>query len=325
MRAIVIRNPGKESRLERVERPSLEPDFRNAVIRVHAFGVNRADLLQRMGRYPAPPGIVPDIPGLEYSGEILHLPKDQVCGWKVGDRVMGIVSGGAYAEEVLSPVDHLFPIPERMNFGEAASLPEAFVTAWDALVLQGGLSAKSTLLIHAAGSGVGRAALEVSREMGAEVFATSRTPAKLARIEATYGVQTQLRQGDWPLQLQEKVPEGFSLVLDLVGGEEAGIGLTLLRSKGTLVVVGLTGGVRTELRLDQLLMKRATLKGTVLRSRTHEEKSEIFAVFAQEWLPRFSAGRVGSILDTKMSVEDVGKAHERMHANDTFGKLVLEW
>ena len=324
MKVLSIVDPGKESRMFSEERPALQPGPETALITVEAFGINRADLLQRAGRYPAPADVVQDVPGLEYAGSIAELGEHS-SKWRVGDRVMGIVSGGAYADHLLAHVHHLIPIPEGFAPHEAASVPEAYVTAWDALSLQGEMKEGDKVLIHAVGSGVGRAAVELCLAKGAIPVGTSRTPWKLEKIQKQYGIETVLRAGEWWKDSGWAQSGEFDLILDLVGGPEVNHSLGLLVSRGALIVVGLTAGIRAELRLDILLGKRARLMGTVLRSRSIHEKAALMSRFGREVLPLFERGELHSLCEERYSVDQIEQAHQRMGQNETFGKLVVEW
>jgi len=324
MKVISIAEPGQESKMLQEERPALRPGSDTVLITVEAFGINRADLLQRAGRYPAPAGVVQDVPGLEYAGTIAELGEHS-GNWSVGDRVMGIVSGGAYAQQVLGNVHHLIPIPEGFSSHDAASIPEAYVTAWDALLLQGEMKEGDKVLIHAVGSGVGRAAVELCLAKGAIPVGTSRTPWKLERIREQYGIETVLRAGEWWKESEWAQSGQFDLILDLVGGQEVNQSLRLLVSQGALIVVGLTAGIRTELRIDVLLGKRARLMGTVLRSRSADEKAALMSQFVAEVLPMFERGELHSLCEERYSVDQIEQAHQRMGQNETFGKLVVEW
>ena len=248
MKVIAIKEMGPDSQLVLEERDADPRPEGWSRIAVQAFGVNRADLLQRAGRYPAPRGVAADIPGLEFAGEVIETGNDS--RWNVGDPVMGLVSGGGYSTEVICNDGHLLPKPANLSWEEAAGVVEAFLTAWDGMILQGNLSAGGTALIHAAGSGVGVAAVQLAKWTGASVTGTSRTPWKLERLKRDYGIKTVLRKNEWWENTQ--IDGRCDVVLDLVGGGETSRNVTCLRSQGTVVVVGLTAGVRTEVRLDQL-------------------------------------------------------------------------
>ena len=264
MRAIVITTPGGPDVLQLQDRPTPEPSRGEVRVRVRATAVNRADLLQRAGAYPAPAGSPADIPGLEVAGEVDSLG-DGACEVAVGDRVFGIVGGGGYAEYIVVPARTLVRIPERLSFVEAAAVPEAFVTAWDAMVSQAHLTAGETVLIHAATSGVGTAGVQLARAIGAQVIGTGRSAAKLARA-CDLGLTARVVVTDWQFAaevIRHTGGRGADVVLELVGGAYVAEDLACLASLGRIVVVGLLGGAETELDLGLLMRKRAQIRGTV--------------------------------------------------------------
>lgn len=322
MRAIVITRPGGPEVLQLAERPAPRPAAGELLVRVHAAGVNRADLLQRLGRYPAPAGAPADIPGLEYAGVVAEAGSE-AGDWRPGDRLMGIVAGGAYAELVVTPGEHALPIPQGWSFPEAAAVPEVFLTAFDALALQGGLARGDRVLVHAVGSGVGVAGLQLAKAAGAVVAGTSRTPAKLERA-AAYGLdRAVLVSGAF-----EPGPELLGwpdLILDLVGGSYLEGNLKCVAPKGRILVVGLTGGRDGRLDLGALLAKRVTMVGTVLRSRSGEEKATLTQAFRQRVLPQFERGELRPVLDQVFAARDAAEGHRYVEANQNFGSVVLEF
>ena len=323
MRAIIIKNPGRDATLVPVERPAPEPGPGEVVVAVAAVGVNRADVLQRRGLYPAPAGAPADIPGLEFSGTICRLGEG-ARGHAVGDRVMGLVPGGAYAEQVVLHARELMPVPRSIDLVDAAAIPEAFATAWDAMHLQGGLRAGQSVLIHAVASGVGSAAMQLARASGARAIGTSRTPAKLLRcaeLGLDHGIDTS--EGSFADAARALVPEGVDLVLDLVGGEYVKESLGALRASGTMICVGLLAGARAELPMGLLLSRRLTLRGTVLRSRPLEEKIALARAFSREVVPLFDSGALCPIIDQRLPLEEARAAHDALESNTTFGKVLL--
>jgi putative PIG3 family NAD(P)H quinone oxidoreductase len=323
MRAVVVTRPGDPDVLAIERRPDPEPGPGQVRVRVRAFGVNRADLLQRRGAYPAPPGWPADIPGLEFAGEI-DVPGDGVTTWAPGVRVMGIAGGGACAESVVVPAAHLLPIPDGMAFTDAAAVPEVFITAHDALERLA-VVADEWVLVHAVGSGVGTAALQLVHLRGASCIGTSRTPAKLraaAAMGLDAGVDT--TREDWPVTVRRMVVGGVHAALDLVGGELFPQTLETLRERGRLVLVGLTAGRDVHLDLSIILRGRLRIEGTVLRSRSNEEKAALVRSFAERVLPHFGEGRLRPVVDRVFRFDDVVDAHRLMEGNATFGKLVVE-
>ena len=326
MRAVVVTRPGGPKVLQLAERPLPEPGPGEIRVRVHASALNRADLLQRRGQYPAPPGAPQDVPGLEYAGEVDAV--GQGAGlWAVGNRVMGIVGGGGHAEFVVVYEREAIRIPQNLGWEEAAAVPEAFLTAYDALFRQLDLKVGERVLIHAVGSGVGTAALQLARAAGAEVIGTSRTRAKLDRAREL-GLETGIDTSKEDLAEavnQATYGTGVHALLDLVGGKLLEASLRVLALRGRAVVVGTTAGSTAEIDLGLLLRRRIHLQGTVLRSRPLEEKIALAREFSGAVLPLISSARIKPVVDTVYSFADIQKAHKRMEENDTFGKIVLTW
>lgn len=325
MRAIVIEKPGGPEVLRWKEVDDPVPGKGEALVRVRATAINRADLLQRRGLYPAPPDAPPDIPGLELAGEVVALgPGHHEVA--VGDRVMALAGGGAYAELVAVPSRTLLPIPAGITFVEAAAIPEAFITAFDGLVVQGALRGGDDVLVSAVGSGVGTAAVQIVRALGGRAIGTARTAAKLERarseLELDVGIAT--TDGAFAAAVVEKTGgRGVDLVLELVGGAYVGEDLMAVAPLGRIVLVGLMAGARADVDLGLVLRKRITLRGTVLRSRPLEEKIAVSRAFGQQMLPLFARGALRPIVGGVMAVTDAAEAHASAERNETFGKLVL--
>lgn len=324
MRAVVITAPGGPEVLElqSVARP--EPGAEEIRVRVHAAGVNRADLLQRRGLYPAPPGWPAVIPGLEYAGEVEAVGHG-VEWWMPGDRVMGLVGGGGYAEFVVVQEREALRIPERFSFEEAAAVPEVFITAHDALFGRLGLRPGERLLIHAVGSGVGSAALQLAKAAGATVIGTSRTDWKLDRareLGLDVGIHT-LREDVVDVVRRSTDDSGVHAILDLIGAPFLEANLESLAVKGRMVVVGLTAGRTTEIDLGMVLRKRLTIVGTALRSRSLEEKIEATRAFERDAGERIASGELEPIVDRVFPLERAAEAHRYMERNANFGKIVL--
>jgi putative PIG3 family NAD(P)H quinone oxidoreductase len=293
---------------------------------VRATALNRADLLQTLGRYPAPPGAPEDIPGLEYAGEVQAVGA-RVRRFRPGDRVMGLVGGGAFAEGLCVSEHEALALPAGLTFADAAALPEAFLTAWDALMLQGGLQAGETVLIHAAGSGVGVAAVQLAVAAGARVIGTSRTPVKLSRL-ASFGMHAGVLTGPGRDAAEDVLAatggRGVDLVLDLVGGSAVALSLRALAPRGRMLLVGLLDGASPAVDLGLVLRKRLTLQGTVMRSRSPAEKAALAARAERTLLPLFASGTLRPVVDAVFPILRAQEAFARMAANDSFGKLVLE-
>jgi len=324
-KAIRIREPGGPEVLEvgEIELPSPGPS--QVMVEVAAAGLNRADCLQRRGFYPAPPGVPADVPGLEFAG-VVDSVGDAISAWKPGDRVMGIVGGGSMATRVVTEAAELMPVPKELSLEEAAAVPEVFLTAYDAIVLQGGLQAGQTALLHAVASGVGTAAIQIASAFGATTVGTSRTAHKLPRcteLGLTHAVLVE--EGQFADTVLAAVPEGANVVLDTIGAAYLSQNVKVIAKKGRIIVIGLMGGVKGELALGALLAKRASIHGSVLRSRSAAEKAELTKSFTDEMLGRFATGELKPIIDDVLPMTDIQSAHQRMDTNETFGKLVLTW
>ncbi|HEY1959933.1 MAG TPA: NAD(P)H-quinone oxidoreductase [Polyangiaceae bacterium] len=322
MKAIVIREPGGPDVLELRDVPDPEPVRGEVRVAVRASAVNRADVLQRMGAYPAPPGSPKDIPGLEYSGVVDALGEG-VTDFAMGDRVFGIAGGGAYAEKIVLPARTVARMPERLSFEEGAAVPEAFLTAYDAFV-QAHLRPGERVLVSACGSGVGTAAAQIAAALGARPFGTARTREKIARAK-TLG----LTDGVVPEngRFADAVTKNFGaidVVIELVGGAYVSEDLACLAPRGRIVLVGLVGGASADVALGALLQKRATIVGTVLRARPLEEKILAARMLERELAPLFTAGKLTPVIDRVLPLARAREAHEAMQKNETFGKLVLK-
>jgi putative PIG3 family NAD(P)H quinone oxidoreductase len=323
MRAIVITQPGDADVLAMREVPDPDPGPGEARIRVRAFGINRADLLQRLGRYPAPPGSPEDIPGLEFAGEVDRVG-DGVGNLAVGDRVMGIVGGGSYAELVVTNASHLIPVPTGMSFAEAAAIPEVFITAHDALErLDVGVG--EWVLVHAVGSGVGTAAVQLIRAREALSIGTSRTQSKLDRamqLGLHAGIDTSSEE--LVSAVHGVTSGGVHAVVDLLGGTLLSATLHSMRPRGRLVLVGLTAGRRADMDLGLVMSRRLRIEGTVLRSRSADEKTSVTESFVDRVLPLFETSTVRPVLDRVYSFSEVADAQRYVEANENFGKVVVE-
>ena len=321
MRAIAIEKFGGPEVLKLVERPLPEPSRGEVRVRVKATALNRADLLQRMGAYPAPADSPPDIPGLEFAGEIDALGAG-VDRFKVGDRVFGLVGGGSYAEALVTHERAVARIPDKLSFEEAAAVPEAFVTAHDAIVTQAGITAGETLLVHAVGSGVGTAAAQLGRALGAFVVGTARTAEKLERAKPL-GMDSGIVPKDGKFADAVKLISQPHVVLELVGGAYLNEDLRCVRVQGRIVLVGLMAGVKTEVELNRVLDRRVRIHGTVLRARPLEQKIAAMRAFEEQVVPLFARGKLVPVIDRVMPLADAAVAHAHMASNDSFGKIVL--
>jgi len=324
MLAAVISRPGGPEVLKIRAVPRPKPESHEILVRVHASALNRADLLQRRGNYPAPPGVPADIPGLEFAGEVEKVGST-VQLWKPGSRVMGLTAGGGHAEYVVAHERTVVEIPSSLTSAQAAAIPEAFITAHDALWTQAALRPNERVIIHAVGSGVGLAAVQLSRAIGAFPFGTSRTSDKLTRakelgLESGFIVPTAPTTEDgrkWAAN------GAFDVVLDLAGGSYLNASLHALAHRGRVMSVGTMAGARTEIDIGLMLGKRVRIIGTVLRARHLEEKIAVTRLFAREVIPLFENKLLRVVIDSQFELNDVRKAHERLESNETFGKVVL--
>jgi len=326
VRAVIITRPGGPEVLEIQEVPAPRPGAHEVLVRVIASALNRADLAQREGRYPAPPGSPENILGLEFAGEVAELGRG-ASRWRSGQRVFGITGGGGQAEYLVSHESMLAEIPANLSWAEAASVPEAFITAHDALWKQAELVAGESVLIHAVGSGVGLAAAQLAHARGARAYGTSGTAAKLERARK-YGLRDAFcMSGDFAALLV-KIGEwtdgkGVNVVMDLVGGPYLSANIEALAVKGRLLLVGTVAGRKAELDIGKALQKRLKIIGTALRSRPLEEKIAATEAFAAEVVPLFANGTLRSVIDREFPLQQVQEAHRRVESNENFGKVVL--
>jgi NADPH:quinone reductase len=326
MRAVIYEGAGGPEviTIGEVPKPEVRPD--HIRVRVHAAGLNRADLIQRRGQYPAPHGWPANIPGLEYAGEV-EAVRPGVTRWKVGDRVMGLVGGGAQAEFVVVHQDEVLPIPVGLSYAEAAAIPEAFLTAYDALVTRGHLEINERVLIHAVGSGVGTAAAQIAKHLGATVLGTSRSGDKLARA-LVYGLDIGIDTSRTPFR--DAVGQPVNLVLDVLGGPSFADNLAVLAPRGRLIMLGFLAGSSTEADLGPILHKRLEVVGTMMRTRGLEERIPLVREFAAAMLPLFEArpeqgASLRPVLERTYPMTQLADAHRVMEGNATFGKIVVEW
>ena len=322
MRAAVITRPGGPEVLEIQDVETPEPIGDYVRVRVRASGLNRADLLQRAGGYPAPPGSPSHIPGLEFAGEVDTIGP-LVRMWKPGQRVMGLAGGGAQAEYILAHEGLLVEIPGNLDFVQAAGVPEAFMTAHDALFTQAGLQMGERLLVHAAGSGVGTAAIQLAHAAGVTTFGTSRTPAKLEQA-ATLGLDAGLSDKNFASEVNRLTNGGgVHVVLDFIGAAYLEQNLEALTAWGRIVFLATMGGTLANINIGMLMAKRISMRGCTLRTRTLEEKLAVTRRFATSVLPLLASGKVKPIIEQVYPLEEIGKAHMVMGENRNFGKLIV--
>ena len=328
MKTVWIREFGAAENLEVREIADLtQPTNDRVLIKVKAAGLNRADLLQRKGFYPAPRGFPQEIPGLEFAGEIAEIGGD-VRSFKIGQRVFGITAGAAQAEFVGVPECALVEIPGNLSFVEAAAVPEAFITAHDAMFTAAKLTIGETVLIHAVGSGVGLAGLQLAKAAGATVIGTSRTLNKLDKA-AQFGLDKAIVAANVD-ELAKIVNEktdgsGVDVVLDLVGAKYLNANLQSLAEFGRLIFVGTTAGTTAEFNILTVMQKRLQIFGTVLRSRSVAEKALATKLFTAQVVPLLASGAVKPNVDRVFKLDEVRQAHEYLESNTSFGKVVLEF
>jgi putative PIG3 family NAD(P)H quinone oxidoreductase len=324
MRAVVITAAGGPEVLQLREVPRPDPGERQILVAVAATAINRADLLQRRGGYPAPAGWPSSIPGLEYAGTVEAVGAG-VTRFGPGDRVMGIVGGGSYAEYVAVDEREAIPVPASLDFEQAAAVPEAFITAHDAIIVQAGLAAGESLLIHAVGSGVGTAAIQLAKATGARTYGTSRSQWKLDRARE-FGLDVAINTAthDFAAVIEgDTAADGANVILDLVGGDYLAGNIRCVARHGRIIIVGLVAGATATLDMRALMAKRALIRGTVLRSRTPAEKAEVIHAFAEYALPKFETGALRPVVDRVLKLADAAEAHRLIEASDIYGKVVL--
>ena len=324
MRAALITGPGGPEVLQVREVDDPVPSSDEVLVDVKASALNRADLLQRHGNYAPPPGVRADVPGLEFSGVVLEVG-ERVTGMSPGDRVFGLLSGGGYASRVVTHHLMAMPMPPGLDFVQAAAIPEVFFTAYDALFNHCELKMGESALVHAAGSGVGTAAVQLAHQAGAYVFGTAGSADKLSKA-AELGMDRGInyREQDFVEVIREATRRsGVNVVCDLVGGPYWEQNIAAMAIQGRLVLVGLMGGANVETNLGLLMPKRLRVHGTVLRTRPLEEKMALTNQFKRHVLPLIADGRIKAVVDRTFPLEEAGQAHEYMETNANFGKIVL--
>ena len=323
MRAVVLRSHGGPDVLQFEDVASPVIGEQDILVTVAATALNRADLLQRMGFYPNPFPSGPEIPGLEFAGTVAAIG-DKVTVWAVGDLVMGITSGGAYAEQLAIHERQAMAVPSGMSLHDAAGIPEVFITAWDALVVQGGLTSGRWAMVHAGASGVGTAAIQICKAIGARIVVTcsggkvNACRALGADVVVDYGTQ------DFVTEVAAATGgAGVDVILDVIGGDYVERNIASLAVKGHIIQVGVMAGKPVPFNVGLLLGKRASITGTVLRARPLEEKIAISQRFAAEMLPLFSTGQLKPVIDSTYAFADIASAHEYMATNGNVGKIVI--
>ena len=323
MRAVVIEQYGGPEVLQVAEVPDPVPGPDEILVRVAHTAVNRADTLQRAGGYPDPQRRAHEIPGLEYAGTV-EAVGERVRLWSVGDRVMGIEAGACYAELVVTHERQALPIPDGVETVDAAAIPEVFLTAWDALVVQGGLTTGRWALVHAGASGVGTAGIQIAKAVGARIVVTCSSGKMQACRDLGADLVLERSPADWSAALRSEIPGGVDTILDVVGGAEVDRNLAVIAPQGTIVQVGLMGGAKTDVNVGLLLVKRVHWVGTTLRARPIEQKAALAQRFIAEMIPRFADGSLRPVIDSRFPLDDIADAHRHMEADANVGKILID-
>ena len=324
MKAVVLREHGGPEVLQIEDVPSPTFGAEDILVSVAATALNRADLLQRMGFYPNPFPQGPEIPGLEFAGTVKAVG-ERVTAWRVGDKVMGIVSGGAYAEELVLHERQAMAVPSGTSLNDAAAIPEVFITAWDALVVQGGLTSGRWAMVHAGASGVGTAAIQICTAIGARIIVTCSSGKVQSCRDLGAHVVVDYTTQDFVEEVQRATNgAGVDVILDVIGGDYVERNIASLAVKGHIIQVGVMAGKPVPFNVGLLLGKRASITGTVLRARPLEEKIAITQRFIAEMLPLFDTGAMTPVIDSRYAFGEIAQAHAHMASNANVGKIVID-
>ena len=323
MRAVVLESYGEPDVLTLREVPDPRPGPEEVVVDIVATALNRADLLQRRGFYPGPP-MEHEIPGMELSGVVREVG-ERVTLWQPGDEVMGIVGGGSYAEQIAVHERQLMRVPVAVGVTDAAAIPEVWITAFDALVAQGRLASGGVALVHAGGSGVGTASIQIAKALGARVIVTASAGKVERCLSLGADAAVDYAVDDYVAVAHELTGgRGVDVVLDVIGGDYVERNIDAVAVRGRIILVGVMGGGRTTIDVAKLLPKRASITGTVLRARPIEEKIAITRRFAAELLPRFESGELVPVIDRRYRLDAIAEAHAAMEANENVGKILID-
>ncbi len=324
MTAIAINKPGGPLALKPEKRIVPDPGPGEILIRVRAAGINRPDILQRMGAYPPPPG-ASDLPGLEVAGEVAALGQD-AKRWRTGDRVTALTPGGGYAEFVTVHASNALPIPHGFTFTEAAAVPETFFTVWHNVFQRGGLQQGEVLLIHGGSSGIGTTAIQLANSFGATVIATAGSAEKCAacdRLGADRSIN--YREEDFVAAVRKITDKrGADVILDMVGGDYIARNYEVAATDGRIVQIAFLGGPKAEVDFTKLMIKRLTHTGSTLRPRSVEFKAKIAAELEEHVWPLLAERRIAPVMDMIFPLKEAWRAHERMEEGDHIGKIVLD-
>lgn len=320
MRAVVATTPGGPEALEVVSRPDPTPGPGEVVVDVVASALNRADILQRMGFYPPPPGVT-DVLGLECSGVISAVGDD--VAWQIGDEVCALLSGGGYADKVLVPSGQVMPVPAGLSLVEAAALPEVTCTVWSNVFMVAGLRPEETLLVHGGSSGIGTMAIQLAKAAGASVATTAGSAAKL-EFCTSLGADIAINYRDQDFVEVMRAHGGADVILDNMGAAYLARNVAALAPQGRLTIIGMQGGTKAELDIAALLVKRAAVIATSLRARPTADKAAICAAVVEHVWPLVEAGAVKPIVHQVFPLEAVAEAHRLMESSDHVGKILLQ-
>lgn len=323
MQCIEISEPGAPAVLKAAQREAPVARAGELLISVFAAGVNRPDVMQRLGLYPAPPG-ASDLPGLEVAGEVAAVGAG-VTGWQVGDRVCALTNGGGYAEQAVAPAGQCLPVPAGMDFVAAAGLPETFFTVWTNVFMRGGLQAGESLLVHGGSSGIGTSAIQMARAMGATVYATAGSAEKCAAcVELGADLAVNYRNDDFETVLQERTGgAGVDVILDMVGGDYINRNIRLAAPDGRIVNIAFQGGFEAAVNFVPVLLKRLTLTASTLRPQSAEAKAAIAAQLLEHIWPRLESGDISPVIAATFPLQDAAAAHELMESSAHIGKIIL--
>jgi putative PIG3 family NAD(P)H quinone oxidoreductase len=323
MQAIVITQPGEPEVLKLQERtsPEIKPD--EVLIEVKAAGVNRPDIIQREGKYPAPEGVAPDVPGLEVAG-IIKAVGEEVMGWKIGDKVCALLAGGGYASEVAAPALQCLPIPIGLSFEEAAALPETFFTVWTNVFDRGQFKKGETFLVHGGTSGIGVAAIQMVKAMGGKVYTTAGSDEK-CRFAEELGAEKAInyKNSDFLEELKKIELNGIDVILDMVGGDYTAKNIDLLNPEGRLIIINAMKSAQSEINMKKVMAKRLTITGSTLRARSPEFKGEIALKLKAHIWPFLEDGTIKPVIHKIFPLKDASDAHVLMESSKHSGKIIL--
>lgn len=323
MQAIIITQPGEADVLKLRDKPDPVIEADEVLIEVKAAGINRPDIIQREGKYPAPDGVDPDVPGLEVAGVIKRVG-GKVKNWKIGDKVCALLAGGGYATLAVAPALQCLPIPVGLTFEEAASLPETFFTVWTNVFDRGQLKKGENFLVHGGTSGIGVAAIQMARAMGVKVYTTARTDEKCEYAEKIGAVKAvNYKKEDFLEAIKEIEPEGIDVILDMIGGDYTAKNIELLNTEGRLVIINAMKNAQSEINMKKVMAKRLIITGSTLRARSPEFKGEIAKNLKEYIWPHLETGLIKAIIYKVFPLKDADKAHKLMESSEHIGKIIL--